>query len=181
MVSIYFIIDILMEKPNLEIERRFLLRELPNVRYEQVMDIEQCYLDIDGKEYRIREARDREFFDMKPGVDYDLTHKKYVSEGVFEEDIQIIRMSQYKDFRTNATHYIEKVRYIHSDFFRLKWEIDQIYINSARDHKSFLWIAEIELEDIKQEIKIPFEIQNKIIMEITGIKELSNRALAQKI
>jgi hypothetical protein len=59
--------------------------------------------------------------------------------------------------------------------------IDQIYINSARDHKSFLWIAEIELEDIKQEIKIPFEIQNKIIMEITGIKELSNRALAQKI
>ena len=40
---------------------------------------------------------------------------------------------------------------------------------------------EVELDDINQEINFPEEIKNNIIMEVTGIKELSNFALAEEL
>jgi CYTH domain-containing protein len=40
-------------------------------------------------------------------------------------------------------------------------------------------ILEIELEDLNEEIKLPRYIDREIIYEVTGIKEFSNKNLAE--
>jgi hypothetical protein len=65
---------------------------------------------------------------------------------------------------------VNKVRRI-LNYNGLKFEVDKI-------HGIELVLLEVELDNINQEIVFPPIIEEQIIMEVTGIRELSNFNLA---
>jgi CYTH domain-containing protein len=81
------------------------------------------------------------------------------------------------------TRFVNKTRYIYltgvdADFEEnqrksIKWEIDLF------NYK--LVIAEIEIPSFNFLIEIPKPIEDKIIYEVTNIKEFSNHSLSEKL
>lgn len=151
----------------LEIERKFLLKKVPyNLKPDEVITIEQYYCSKNKElDFRIRKSINS----LKEAI-YTKTTKKRLSPGVFEELEFNITESQFKKYLKFAKSEIKKIRYI-KKVGKLKWEID-FYTNIH------LLVAEIELPDIKYPIKIPKFISKNLIMEITDIKQFSNKSLS---
>lgn len=157
------------DNSKLEIERRWLLKCLPNNVYKEKREISQHYAD-DGR-YRSCTT----FIDnLRTETKYYLTKKTTISHGVnLEDEVEITG----KDFLfgvDKSTKSIFKTRYIH-DYNGLKLEIDAFHFD---DKGSSLYIMEVELKEINQIVIVPEFIQNCIIKEITGEKEYSNYNLA---
>ena len=173
-----------------EIERRWVLRDLPikpfatnsygNIPDIEVQNISQYYYLVDGVWKRIRKIDSNIF-----GTMYLHTVKTYKDGITYEEESDY----SYEEFislmkEINSDKYqctmISKTRYIFNtgvdaDFDNerknIKWEVDVFNFN--------LIIAEIEIPDINYIIDIPDYIKEKMIYEVTGISEFSNRSLSE--
>lgn len=156
----------------LEIERKFLLRRLPeNLKYQNVLEITQFYLK-DGS--RIRETRDvvNDLKTNKFNIKYELTRKNKLKPGVYEESERTISKKKFKKLREKATSVISKVRYVHK-MGKLKWEIDK--------YKGIEMVtAEIEIPDQYAGFKMPAAVSNEVIMDVTEFPQFTNRSLSLK-
>jgi len=161
-----------MKKTNdLEIERRFLLKKLPDLPdLSNRIEITQVYLPkiTKGKVNRYRsEVR------TNTQTKYIHATKEFVSGAVTHEKEIDISIKEYHEAEEKADRTISKIRYLYPQG-NLVWEIDKFSdIN--------LIIAEIELPTEDHKFEIPEIIKDVIIMEITGMKEFSNWSLANKI
>lgn len=149
----------------LEIERRFLVNELPDLDTIPSHKIKQGYLSKPG-DVAVTRVRTVEVDGSQLGF---LTIKTRVSTGISNEFEYSI---PYKDavslLLASGDLRISKTRYIY--LFKDKtFEIDVFH-----DYLDGLVIAEIELESLDEEIELPKFLGK----EITGVKGLSNFEMA---
>lgn len=158
------------EKHGEEIERRFLLKRIPEgMMHSPLLRITQKYfIDEDGLERRIRKT-----IDDDNQVSYDWNRKFVKEHGVNDEKEGPLTKSEYLVREKKCTHGLEKKRYLMKKG-ELVWEVDN-FKNMAPI------IAEIETPTKDYPLEIPSFIQDVLIMEITGMREFSNRALAEHL
>ena len=167
-----------------EIERKFLLKDLPPVIHNltEIQRIIQYYYLVGDLWYRIRKISSDERENK-----YLHTIKTYKDDICYEEE-RFFTYDEYKSLLADIhsgkyeSSVISKTRYISSTGIianfegvdrEIKWEIDVFDFN--------LVIAEIELPDMKFEIYVPSFILKKLIYEVTSIKEFSNRSLSEQL
>jgi CYTH domain-containing protein len=107
------------------------------------------------------------------------TIKKNISKLENIEDESDISEKEYLDFKfrcslSNDSKFIKKVRHIYpqNDLF---WEVDEF------DNGYQLIIAEIEIPIKTFKLKIPDFIKKVCLLEVTGLKQFSNRSLSLDI
>lgn len=144
----------------LEIERRFIMRNVPAVAGDEVYTIFQKYA-ADGWRYRARISRDV--------TQYYKTRKTAVSSGVNEEEEHEIDVHAFDNCGV-VKKGIHKTRHVY-EYDGLKYEVDEF-------HHIKLVIMEVELNNIDQQFVMPDFIGDLVICEVTGIRELSNSMLA---
>lgn len=159
----------------LEIELKYLLKALPNKEPDDIIDIDQYYLKRSGKWERART-----WFSEKTGEKTWIhTIKKNISKKINMEDEKFLTEDEYNAFKKecvihNESKFISKKRYIYKDG-DLKWEVDEF------DNGYHLIVAEIEIPDENFEVKIPDFMKKVILLEVTGLKQFSNRNLSLDI
>jgi CYTH domain-containing protein len=167
-----------------EIERKFLLKDFPILpKIDEIQQINQHYYLEDGIWKRIRRIDSNVF-----GLDFIHTTKSY-QDGITYEEEYVVEHDEYISLLKKIsqpefeTRFVNKTRYIYltgvdADFEEnqrksIKWEIDLF------NYK--LVIAEIEIPSFNFLIEIPKPIEDKIIYEVTNIKEFSNHSLSEKL
>lgn len=155
----------------LEIERRFLLKQVPHTfAHMRGLEIAQYYVESSDERFRVRETYEH------PGkMSYDKTYKETISKGVNKERILAIDNDMFQSLARKGTRLINKQRIIAPHTEGLKWEIDLLLPPKK------LVIAEIEVPSMEYPLILPDFIQEVLVMEITGINEFSNYALADTI
>lgn len=155
---------------NKEIERRWLLKDIPKLGHDTTHDsIAQYYVEENGKKVRYRHVI-RWSPKEEEGEKFFKTTKKKLGHGEWEEDEVELTMEEFKSSVTNGAPKVVKSRY-YLEHSGLVWELDY-FLNMN------LMIVEVELDDINQDIEIPEVFKKNIIMEITGIDEFQNSSLA---
>lgn len=157
-----------------EIERRFLMMKLPKfpVQWDKIYSIRQLYIQDGDLVKRIRLKTDlTDWSNIHDSFEY--LHKIQKGIGEYVEMHEDIDQLKFEELSNKAFKGLYKQRYVHFEN-GFHFEFDQI-------SNTNLTLLEVELEDINQEIIFPQKIKDLIIMEVTGIKELSNFALATKL
>jgi len=160
-----------LKPTNLEIERRWIIKHLPILKFDETLAILQYYTPT-GR-YRVS---------CNVGTEiskYYHTVKKTVSYGVNEENEKEITKDEFIDAIKTATSKIAKSRRKYK-CDGLVYEFDGLMLDPI-DSVSTLYIMEIELNDINQTINMPYDIKKLIIKEITGDTAFSNLQLSTKI
>jgi CYTH domain-containing protein len=158
-----------MGKTEIETERRFLLKRMPRLKWDKNYTIEQYYLSDKGN---VRTERIRSITDWN--IDKKFYHT--IKEPIEGSDMSVhetegeITEEEFLTLWEKKDRMITKERRILNDG-DLKWEVD--VFNSVN-----LVIAEIELPSENYELTIPEELQDVILMEITGMHQFSNSQLA---
>ena len=159
---------------NIEIERKFLLKAIPNKKPIEKIEIFQWYLkNSEGIWERARSC-----YSNINGFYFTHTIKKSIAPGVSEEDEKSITSDEFNQFLENCkvsnSRYISKERliYPHGD---LKWEVD-VFNNGHH-----LIVAEIEIPTVDYDVILPDFIKDKLLMEVTGMKQFGNRNLSNRI
>lgn len=159
---------------NLEIERKFLLKSIPDEEPIEKIKIDQWYLKKGNNWRRVRKCSSD-----KKGTYYVHTIKKAISKTVNLEDEKLITKEEYKEFLYECkldkyeSRNITKERWIFPHTKDdLIWEVD---IFNGGHH---LIIAEIEIPKKSYKVKIPNFIRDKMLMEVTGNKKFSNKNLS---
>ena len=154
----------------LEIERKWLLKRLPNWDYDYVLSIAQYYVEnkLSGLPFRLRMSTNTN----TGQTSYYHTEKKPISRGVFEEIERKLTMQEFEELvQLHPVHKaIIKDRHVKL-FDGHKYEIDT-YKNIT------LTTLEVEFATEDTQIALAEVITHEMIMELTGIKEFSNYALA---
>lgn len=158
----------------IEIERKFLLKSMPDINESEKIEINQWYMKNDsGIWERIRSS-----LSTKKGVYFEHTIKTNISKGVNIEEEKELTQEEFnnllKNFKKPQCRYLSKNRFIFTNG-ELKWEVD-FFKNG-----NHLIIAEIEIPDENYNLIIPDFIKEKILLEVTGIKQFSSRSLANKL
>jgi CYTH domain-containing protein len=151
-----------------EIERRFLLKKIPKTKWDQEYSISQYYIQDGDTVKRLRFTVD---INRKETIEY--LHKIQKGVGEFVEVHEDINQSDAYQLVNTAFKVVNKVRRI-VNHNGLKFEVDKI-------DGIELVLLEVELDDINQGIVFPPIIEEQIIMEVTGIRELSNANLATSL
>lgn len=163
--------------PKLEIERKFILKALPVRKYDDKILIDQFYWK---NKHNVWE-RARTYHSEKNGDSYIHTVKKSVSKMVNMEEERELSKKEFDSFKKrclNEPHqskFINKERYIYNFDNGLKWEVD-VFDNGYK-----LIIAEIEIPKKTFKINIPDYISDVLLLEVTGMRQFSNRALSLNI
>jgi CYTH domain-containing protein len=159
----------------IEIERKFLLKAIPDLKPVEVIKIRQWYLKVDGVWERARSMDSNVY-----GIKWVHTIKTRISDisNIEEEyDMEKIEFDEFvsicKSSKQNA-RYITKERRIYPDG-NLKWEVDVF------SQKCHIIVAEIEIPTEDYELEIPEFIQKKSLLEVTGLKQFSNRSLSNRV
>ena len=159
----------------IEIERKFLLKAIPDLKPTEVIKIKQWYLKVDGIWERAR-SMDSNIY----GIKWVHTIKTRISDISNIEDEYDMDKDGFDDFvkrckssKQNA-RYITKERRIYPDG-ELKWEVDVF------SQKCHIIVAEIEIPTEDYELEIPEFIQKKNLLEVTGLKQFSNRSLSNRV
>lgn len=162
------------KKINLEIERKFLLKKLPNEMLSktkhEVLNITQYYLQINGIWQRFRVSK------SKKETKYIHTIKHSIEPGVFQEDEKEISKSEFMNTlksHKKGAKVMEKTRYV-VKYKGLKFEMD-VY-----KHLNLVTL-EVELPKIDHVYKTPEAISKMILMELTGMKQFSNFNLSEEL
>ena len=159
---------------NIEIERKFLLKAIPDKTPDEVIEIFQWYLKNDNGIWE----RARSCYSDIKGFYFIHTIKKNISPGVNEEDEKYITPEEFNSFvekcKMSQSRYISKERLVYKDKSDLKWEVD-VFNNGHH-----LIVAEIEIPSIDFEIELPTFIKDKLLIEVTGLKQFGNRNLSNK-
>ena len=159
----------------IEIERKFLLKAIPDLKPTEVIKIKQWYLKVDGIWERAR-SMDSNIY----GIKWVHTIKTRISDISNIEDEYDMDKDGFDDFvkRCKSTkqnaRYITKERRIYPDG-ELKWEVDVF------SQKCHIIVAEIEIPTEDYELEIPEFIQKKNLLEVTGLKQFSNRSLSNRV
>jgi CYTH domain-containing protein len=158
---------------NIEIERKFLLKAIPSKAPSETIQILQWYLkNSDGIWERARSC----YSEVK-GFYFVHTIKKNIAPGINEEDEKLITSDEFNQFvercKSSQSKYISKERLVYPDG-DLKWEVD-VFNNGHH-----LIVAEIEIPSIDYDVQIPKFISDKLLMEVTGMKQFGNRNLSNK-
>jgi len=161
---------------NIEIERKFLLKAMPDTLPTEIIKIDQFYFkNKEGVWERVRQCDSN-----VNGKKWVHTIKNRISEKSCEEIEKEITKKEFDKFkrlcygnRTKSKH-IKKDRWIFPDG-ELKWEVDLFKDNYH------LVIAEIEIPTEDFALNIPDFINKKILLEVTGMKQFSNRSLSIKL
>jgi CYTH domain-containing protein len=160
----------------LEIERKFLLKSMPDIPPAEIVKIDQFYLKNDIGTWE----RARSWDSNTKGKSWIHTVKKSVSKGVNLEDEKFLTEKEFKEFKskcllsTTESRFISKERWIYPDG-NLYWEVDMF--NSGHH----LIVAEIEIPTKNHKVNIPKFIDDKLLLEVTGLKQFSNKNLSNKI
>jgi len=161
---------------NIEIEKKIILKSLPEIEYDQILNITQYYLrNSDGIWERYRKSTDQDGL-----ITYIKTIKTTIRKGVSLEDEDIISEVDYNRAKLFCrsgefeSRMISKVRHIKFTNDNLKWEID--------DFKDInITIAEIEIPSDDYEVIYPDYISNNMIKDVTGQNEFNNRRMSHII
>ncbi len=156
----------------LEIEKKFLLKALPDKKYDDKYLIDQYYWKNKSNIWE----RARTYHSEISGDSYIHTIKKSVSKSVNIEDEKELTISEFEIFKNRClkdptSRFISKERYIYR-YGDLKWEIDNF------DNGYKLIIAEIEIPKKSYRVVLPDYISDVLLMEVTGLKQFSNRNLS---
>lgn len=153
----------------LEIEKKIILKRLPNIEYDKKIKITQYYLkNKDGIWERYRKSKIGDI------TEYFRTIKTTLRDGVCMEDEINITKKEYKKNIEKCDRKISKTRYVKNVDDNLFWEID-VFDNIS------LVMAEIEIPNEDYEVIYPDWIQTNIISDVTKIKGFSNRRMAEKL
>ncbi len=145
---------------NIEIERKFLIQKIPK-KLDNKFHIKQFYIHVDDKfVQRLR------FFDNKKAIMSLKQNCAGLSRYEFEYEIPLEDAKKIVSITDSI--FIEKIRHI-VYYESMKWEIDEFLGNNKG-----LLIAEVELEDEKQKIKLP----DWIVQEVTNQNKYFNYNLA---
>lgn len=156
-----------MAENDREIERKFLLRALPErVRDAKSVEVDQGYLPGMRINERIRRMRwpegARFYRTIKTGAGLERTEiEEETSEEFFTTVWPLTRGAR-----------VFKRRYFLPDA-NVIWEIDE-FLDRPK-----LWLAEVELESTDQQVMIPGWLQPAVEREVTDEKEYTNHALAR--
>jgi len=161
--------------PTIEIERKFLLKKMPSIEPDEILDIEQYYWENSDGVWE----RARTYHSNINGDSYIHTIKTSVSKGISMEDESQMTKEEFEIFKNKCllnrnSKFINKKRYIYK-YGDLKWEVD-VFEN---DYK--LIIAEIELPKKRYKLKFPDYIKDALLLEVTGLKQFNNRSLSLNI
>jgi CYTH domain-containing protein len=161
----------------MEIERKFLVKELPDdLNYDTVLSIEQCYISI-SPEIRLRKITNT-YHNYIMNHNYYLTVK---SDGDLEREefeIQITREQYESLLIKHDGSLIRKNRYkypISFDAYNLYAEIDNYY-----GHLSGLQIVEVEFPNNEVAKLFSDYIPEWFSEEVTYDKQYKNKNLALK-
>lgn len=162
--------------PVIEIEKKFILKSLPIPDPVDVFEIDQYYLkNSDGVWERART-----YHSQKSGDKWLHTIKKNISKGVNLEEQKEMTSDQWDSFvakcldPTNSGRHIKKRRHIYPDG-NLVWEVDEFLSGYS------LVIAELELPTRRYKFQVPDFIKEVLLLEVTGLKQFSNRNLSLPI
>ena len=146
----------------LEIERRFLV-ENENWKSKVIVseDFSQAYLNSSVDEWttRVRTINNNKAFITLKSYLNGLANYEFEYSIPIEDAIELIKLSKYKITKTRYQLTINKKNWV---------------VDIFKGSNSSLTIAEIELNSESEEIQVP----SWCGQEITGIKSLSNAALA---
>lgn len=158
---------------NIEIERKFLLKAIPNKKPDETIEIFQWYLKNDDGIWE----RARSCYSDKKGFYFVNTIKTSITPLSNMEDEKTITSEEFNLFvnrcKTSQSRYISKERLVYK-VGDLKWEVD-IFNNGHH-----LIVAEIEIPTEDYDVNIPDFIKDKLLLEVTGMKQFSNRNLSNK-
>jgi CYTH domain-containing protein len=159
----------------IEIERKFLLKAVPDLKPTEVIKIKQWYLKVEGIWERARSMESSIY-----GIKWVHTIKTRISDISNLEEEWDMTKKEFDDFvkrckssKQNAK-YITKERRIYPDGDR-KWEVDVF------SQKCHIIVAEVEIPSEDYELEIPEFIQKKNLLEVTGMKQFSNRSLSNRV
>ncbi len=171
---LFFFIDI-KDMSKIEIERKFLLKSLPIPPPTDSIKIDQFYLkNSSGIWERVRK------WEGKEGIKYIHTIKKSISKIENLEDEKDVPLDFYNKFVNKClsgkfdSKFINKVRHLYYDK-DLIWEVDEF------DNGYKLIIAEVEIPIKTFKLKIPDFIREVLLLEVSGMKQFSNRSLSLTI
>ena len=159
----------------IEIERKFLLKSIPDRKPAETIRIKQWYLKVDGIWERARSMESSLF-----GKKWVHTIKTRISEISNLEEERQLSKEEFEDFikrcksERHISKYIAKERRIYT-YGDLKWEVDVF------SQKSHIIVAEIEVPSEDYDLVIPEFIQKKVLLEVTGLKQFSNRSLSNRV
>jgi CYTH domain-containing protein len=148
-------------KQEIEIERKWLLKELPKVEFDQVIQIEQYYKD--WLRYRRQHDGIGEFFFC--------IKKERLGHGVNRETWQDCTKEDYFFNYPQGEKPIKKTRYV------LEYKGHNLEIDTFEDG---LVMMEIEVKSLSEPIQIPQIIHAQIEKEVTGDPDYSNYQLYRK-
>jgi len=156
-----------MSNNDREIERKYLLRELPHrVHGAPSLEIDQGYLPGERINERVRRSRSAD------GVRFYRT----IKTGAGIERVEIEEETTERFFMTvwSLTRgcRVRKRRYLVEDS-GFTWEIDEFLDRDG------LWLAEIELEHVDQDVPPPEWLRPAIVREVTDEPSFTNHALAR--
>jgi len=154
-------------KEGLEIERTFLLKQIPNCNDYPKLEMLQHYVHIGDDRFRVRAT-----YQEGKETYYDKTYKKFLSEGVYDEKIIDLTKKEFHELSKHSHKSIAKQRIVVPTVYGLKWEIDVF------DYPLTLVLAEIEIPHIGYEIIMPDFIKDALLMEVTHLRQFTNYALA---
>lgn len=162
---------------NLEIEHKYLLKALPDKKPKESIEINQWY----RKNSKGIWERARSCYSDKKGFYFIHTVKTSVKEGVNMEDEYFMTAEEFNKFvkkckKSSEAKYISKDRLIYDHpEDNLKWEVD-VFNNGHH-----LIVAELELPSEDYKVNIPKFIEDKLLMDVTGMKQFSNRSLSNMV
>lgn len=149
---------------------------MPTIQPDEIVEIEQWYFK---NKSGIWERARTWFSNNTTDLRWIHTIKKSVSKGVNIEEEYDLSKEEYDKFVKKCkssvdSRSIQKKRYIYNDG-DLKWEVDLFGSGYT------LIIAEIEIPKKNFIIKVPDYISPLILLEVTGLKQFSNRNLSISI
>jgi len=153
-----------MEKKTfIEVERKWLLKNTPNLTPDRTINIIQFYTEGNIRYRREKSSDEKQEFFYK-------IEKQPIGKGKSLETMEEISLKEFWTSTQNCPYMIRKKRYVYKqDGFNI--EIDAF-------HNIQLILMEIEVDSLKDEIKIPEEIKKYIIKEVTGDADFSNKHLS---
>ena len=156
-----------------EIERKFIMRNMPNIEWHDVIYITQYYVDIDGKPHRIRFSYDCLFEESKGKFRaLEFIWKEKVGKGHNKEHHKDISLKEAEALIKKATRCVNKIRFVHKADF--KYEVD----NFIDIH---LVGMEVEVPSLDTFLSIPKKIEEEILTEVTGHPGFDNYNIAVKL
>lgn len=152
-----------MKKTFIEIERKWLMKNLPNLSPNQIINIVQFYTEEDIRYRGERSSKDNKDFFYK-------MEKKSIGKGRSRVVVEEISLEEFYQATQNCPYMIKKKRHIYEqENFNI--EID-VFWNMS------LVLMEIEVNSLEDKLEIPEAINKYIIKEVTGDPHFSNKYLS---